>query len=151
MDPFDRSYEVMKHIKKLKELMHENMSQTLNGVNLTGPQGMIVRLLFRFGPQKISDIKERMGLSMSTVSGILDRLERDNVISREKSETDKRVILIHLTEDFKKTSTKAFTQMEALWSDKLNRATDTEIKTILEALSILERLMSQKNDEGDTP
>jgi DNA-binding MarR family transcriptional regulator len=131
--------------------MHENMSQTLNGVNLTGPQGMIVRLLFRFGPQKISDIKERMGLSMSTVSGILDRLERDNVISREKSETDKRVILIHLTEDFKKTSTKAFTQMEALWSDKLNRATDTEIKTILEALSILERLMSQKNDEGDTP
>lgn len=147
MNTFDRSYEVMKHIKKLKELMHDNMSQMFKEANLTGPQGMIVGILFRFGPQNISDITERMGLSMSTVSGILDRLERDNIITREKSETDKRVSLIKLTNTFKNSTANSFAKMETMWSSKLDQATDSEIATILEALSILERLMTPENNE----
>ena len=124
MDAFDRSYEVMKRIKKLKETMHENMAQMFKEVNLTGPQGMVVGILYKFGPQKVSDISERMGLSMSTVSGILDRLERDQIITREKSETDRRVILIALTDTFKKTSTHTFAKLESLWTDKIKHATD---------------------------
>lgn len=149
MDAFDRSYEVMKRIKKLKEMMHDNMAQMFKEVNLTGPQGMVVGILYKFGPQKISDISERMGLSMSTVSGILDRLERDQIIAREKSDSDRRVILITLTEEFKANTSHAFSKMEHHWSDRIKHASDDEISTILEALSILERLMSQ-NTEGDS-
>lgn len=149
MDAFDRSYEVMKRIKKLKEMMHDNMAHMFKEVNLTGPQGMLVGILFKFGPQKISTITERMGLSMSTVSGILDRLERDQIISREKSESDRRVILIALTDTFKASASQAFSKMESRFSDKLKKASDTEIETILEALSIMERLMSQQPEEGD--
>lgn len=141
MDEFERSYEVIRRVKKLKESMHEGMSKIFKESNLTGPQGMVVGILFRFGSLKISDISQHMGLSMSTVSGILDRLERDDIIVREKSEEDGRVIIIRLTESFKKKSEKTFSRPGDLWGKSLNLATEEEIETILSALNILERLM----------
>lgn len=146
MDPFERGYEVMKRVKRLKESLHDNMSRIFKDVNLTGPQGMVVGLLFRMGPLKISEISQHMGLSMSTVSGILDRLERDNIVYREKSETDGRVILVKLTEAFKKNSTHSFSKMNHRWDKTLNLATDEEIDKILEALDILERLVEESKD-----
>lgn len=44
---------------------------------------------------KISDI---MNLSMSTLTGIADRLVKKKYICRERSETDRRIVLIKLTE-----------------------------------------------------
>ena len=143
MDEFERSYEVIRRIKKLKESMHDGMSKMFKEANLTGPQGMVVGILFRFGPLKISDISQHMGLSMSTVSGILDRLERDDIILREKSEEDGRVIIVKLTEQFKKTSKLTFSKVGDMWGKSLNLATEEEIETILNALTIFERLIEE--------
>ncbi|OJV64463.1 MAG: hypothetical protein BGO41_12665 [Clostridiales bacterium 38-18] len=146
MDPFERSYEVVRRVKKLKDSLHGNMSRLFKEGNLTGPQGMVVGLLFRMGPLKISELSQQMGLSMSTVSGILDRLERDNIVYREKSETDGRVILVKITEEFKKNSKHSFSNMNHRWDKILDLATDEEIDRILEALDILERLVEESRN-----
>lgn len=139
----DSSYEVLRRVKRLKALMHENMSQMFEEVNLTGPQGMLVGILHRHGSLKISDLSEQMGLSMSTVSSILNRLERDRVVVRERSDSDGRVILIKLTDEFLEKSTKVFKRIETAWEERLNRATSDEIETILNALKIFERLLGE--------
>lgn len=143
MEQLDSSYEVLKRIKRLKDLMHGNMSQMFENENLTGPQGMLVCVLHRHGPMKITDISEQMGLSMSTVSSILNRLERDHVVVRERSESDGRVVLIKLTDEFFEKSGKAFKRIETAWEERLNRATVDEIETILNALKIFERLLGE--------
>lgn len=143
MDPFERSFEVMKRVKKLKESLHDNMSHVFKDFNLTGPQGMVVALLFRMNALKVSDLARRMGLSMSTVSGILDRLERDQIIYREKSPSDGRVLMVKLTEEFKKNSSVARLQMNRHWSETLNLATEEEIEILLKAIDIMERLVEE--------
>lgn len=146
MVDMDRGYEVIKRIKRMKQMMHENMENMFKSVNLTAPQGMVVGTLFKNGPMKIGDISQSMDLSMSTISGIIDRLEKNDIVIREKSTEDKRVILVDLTPNFKTSSKEIFKKMEFDWGEKIKNATEEEIETILKGFDALEHVLirSQK-------
>lgn len=64
---------------------------------LTGPQVTAVKMLEGLGDLSLSALSARMSAKNSTVTGIVDRMERDGLVQRVRSETDRRVILIRLT------------------------------------------------------
>lgn len=64
---------------------------------LTGSQLVVLRLLAPSGQLSLSDISDRMRAKNSTVTGIVDRMERDGLVVRRRSEDDRRVIHIELT------------------------------------------------------
>ena len=66
--------------------------------NLTGPQLTVVKLLETFGDLSLSDLSERIRAQNSTVTGIIDRMEREGLVRRERSKDDRRKILIRLTD-----------------------------------------------------
>lgn len=146
MIELEKGYEVIKRIKRLKEGMHGNIQKNFREMNLTGPQGMVVGILFKSGSLKIGEIASQMELSMSTVSGIIDRLERSGIITRTKSEEDGRVIMVTLTDDFRQKSAVKFKRIEEHWSEKLNRASEEEFNAIINGLDILERLLMETKE-----
>lgn len=64
---------------------------------LTGPQLSLLTELNRLGPVSVSVLTRGVHLSQATVTGIIDRLERRGLVSRAKSETDKRRVVVNLT------------------------------------------------------
>lgn len=146
MIELEKGYEVIKRIKRLKEGMHGNIEKNFREMKLTGPQGMVVGILFKSGSLKIGEIASQMELSMSTVSGIIDRLERSEIITRTKSEADGRVILVKLTDDFRQKSAVKFKRIEEQWSEKLNQASEAEFNTIINGLDILEKLLMETKE-----
>src|SRR5690606_1371883 len=66
--------------------------------NLTGPQLVCLRHLLRHGPMAPGELARRVSLSPATVTGIVDRLEKRGLITRERSIDDKRRLRIALTE-----------------------------------------------------
>lgn len=146
MIELEKGYEVIKRIKRLKEGMHGNIEKNFREMKLTGPQGMVVGILFKSGSLKIGEIASQMELSMSTVSGIIDRLERSGIITRTKSEADGRVILVTLTDDFRLKSAVKFKRIEEHWSEKLNQASEAEFNAIINGLDILEKLLMEKKE-----
>lgn len=146
MIELEKGYEVIKRIKRLKESMHGNIERNFKEMRLTGPQGMVVGILIKSGPLKIGEIAAQMELSMSTVSGILDRLERSEIITRTRSEEDGRVILITLTDAFREKSAAKFKLVEEHWSEKLNRASEEEFSAIINGLDILEKLLTETKE-----
>ncbi len=66
---------------------------------LTGPQVTAVKMLESLGDLSLSALSERMSAKNSTVTGIVDRMERDGLVQRVRSESDRRVVLIRLTEE----------------------------------------------------
>lgn len=64
---------------------------------LTGAQLVILRLLSLSGRLSLSDISDRIRAKNSTVTGIIDRMERDGLVARRRSDDDRRVIHIELT------------------------------------------------------
>ena len=146
MIELEKGYEVIKRIKRLKEGMHGNIEKNFREMKLTGPQGMVVGILFKSGSLKIGEIASQMELSMSTVSGIIDRLERSGIITRTKSEADGRVIIVTLTDDFRSKSAVKFKRIEEHWSEKLNQASEAEFNAIINGLDILEKLLMEKKE-----
>ena len=60
-------------------------------------QGEALRLL-RNGPLTQKEIQERLGTSPGTVSELITKLEGKQYLTRQRSETDRRKVLLTLTE-----------------------------------------------------
>lgn len=65
---------------------------------LTGPQLTVIKLLEELGDLSLSSLSERIRAQNSTVTGIIDRMEREGLVKRERSTTDRRVVYIRLSE-----------------------------------------------------
>ena len=64
---------------------------------LTGPQLTVVKILEQIGELSLSELSDRIRAQNSAVTGIIDRMEREGLVLRERSTEDRRVVIIRLT------------------------------------------------------
>ena len=89
-----------------------------NMADLEGARGRIIFALWGNDGVPIKTLCEKTSLDKSTLTGIIDRLERDGYIERKPSETDKRSTLISLTgkeKEFAKNIQKVSNQMNEIF------------------------------------
>src|SRR5690348_3877291 len=67
-------------------------------VQLTGPQLTVVKILEGIGDISLSELSDKIRAQNSTVTGIIDRMEREGLVQRARSTEDRRVVHIRLTE-----------------------------------------------------
>ena len=129
-------------------MIKQSMGQHFNAMNLTGPQGMMMGILSHDGEMKISDLSEKLGLSNSTVSGIIDRLEKQGLVERTRSLEDRRVVYVNVSTEFRKNSKENFCKIEKTFEDIMTKATTEEVEVILKGLDTLEQILDRqkKND-----
>ncbi len=65
---------------------------------LTGPQVTVLKILEGMGALSLSELGSRMSAKSSTVTGIVDRMERDGLVARRRSTLDRRVVHLEATE-----------------------------------------------------
>ncbi len=65
--------------------------------NLTGPQLTVIKMLEQIGDLSLTELSEKIRAQNSTVTGIIDRMEREGLVLRERSLEDRRVVHIRLT------------------------------------------------------
>lgn len=116
---------------------------------LTGPQLTVLKLLESFGDLSFSSLSERIRAQNSTVTGIIDRMEREGYVRRERSTTDRRVIFIRLTE--KGARLARFIQVEPMeiFRNALLDLSQGDLRELLRILTKLQKrvrtLVSQKS------
>jgi len=141
--------DLVKNIKTVQKSLRSQVHDHFKDLGLTGPQGMLLYMLMKNGPLKISALSKQMGLSNSTVSGIVDRLEVNGHVERHRSEKDRRVVNVSVTEVVKEKMDSHKNVIDSVVSDALNKATKEEFKTISEGLSMLNKLL-ETTDKGET-
>ena len=72
------------------------------------------------GPVPISTLAERTGSANSTISGIVDRLEKLGLARRERSEHDRRVIYVSATEEYWKLREQTATDVSGYFNSILD-------------------------------
>lgn len=80
-------------LRSLNKLQTEEIETAL-----TIPQARVCGLL-REGPQAMTVISRELEISLSAVTQIADRLQREGLVSRTCGEDDRRVRLLQLTEE----------------------------------------------------
>ena len=68
---------------------------------VTPEQYWILRFLYNSGSQRVKDIAAYIGTTPSPVTISVKRLERQNLLRRERNSTDERVVTVHLTKQGK--------------------------------------------------
>jgi MarR family 2-MHQ and catechol resistance regulon transcriptional repressor len=71
----------------------------LASANLTLSQYGVLDLLLYVGPLRLGQIAERVLKSEGNVTTVVDNLERAGLVRRERSEKDRRVVTVSLTEE----------------------------------------------------
>lgn len=143
MDEFDKSYEILRIIKRLRKVSHKGAQKYFKDLNLTGPQGAVMSILKHHGKMKIGELSEKMSLSNSTVSGIVDRLEKQKYVKRERSEKDRRVVYISSTEIFKEKIGDKMNEMENDFKRLIESGTEEEQNKILEGFKTLSKFIDR--------
>lgn len=146
METLKRSLEVSRLIKEVVFQIKHNMVKEFEKAGLPGitpTQGMMLGILEKRGKMKVSEISQKMGLNNSTVSGIIDRLERQGMVERLRSEEDKRVVFIKLSPKFDGAEMGMHSRVEGIIERIIaDRGTPEDYDKIIEGLSTLKRLLT---------
>jgi MarR family transcriptional regulator, 2-MHQ and catechol-resistance regulon repressor len=66
--------------------------------DLTYSQFAVLETLYHLGPMTQGEISQKVLKSVSNMTTVIDNLERDGLVRRERDANDRRVIHVHLTE-----------------------------------------------------
>jgi DNA-binding MarR family transcriptional regulator len=119
-------------------------------VELTGPQLTVLKLLEGVGDLSLSALSERIRAQNSTVTGIVDRMEREGLVVRSRSTEDKRVVRIRLTEKGERIAREIPVEPMEIFRTALAGLTATEARDLLRVLTKLARRVQTIVRQGDT-
>jgi len=134
------STEISQLIKDIHFLIKQNIKE-IHSPHFTTPQIMVLSTLSRHGSMKLTDLGERLKLANSTVSGIVDRLEKQDFVNRIRSEEDRRVVKVALSDKFNRLHSEMHRFIEANIEKKLRKGNEEEIQLILTGLKTLKHLL----------
>ncbi len=84
-------------VRMIAEVRKRQASITsVHGVTML--QATAVHALRKSGPINITELAKQLRLKQSTVSSLVDRMERDGLVRRVQSSTDRRAVKLRLTE-----------------------------------------------------
>ncbi|MHB1125415.1 MAG: MarR family winged helix-turn-helix transcriptional regulator [Bacillota bacterium] len=132
-------------LKQINMKLKKNIQHTFSGYGFTFPQLLVLALLKEHGEMKISEISEKMGLTNSTTSGIIDRLERQELVKRIRTAKDRRVVRVGLTGLARDFTCDLETRMENSFAEIFNKASVEDLKDIAKGLFKLNRILEDEN------
>jgi DNA-binding MarR family transcriptional regulator len=132
----NQAIHISKSIHKLTRLYSATLEKFLKELKLTKPQGMIIGQIYK-EPRTIGQITEAVQLSYSTVSGIIDRLERDGWLQRVRDKLDRRVIWIQKTEKMDEIHNTLEFYQERFFDTVLADLDSDELDKIIASLDLL--------------
>jgi DNA-binding MarR family transcriptional regulator len=99
MKDYEELFVALRRITRAIDL-HSKKLQRETG--LTTSQLLVLEAAVKLSVASPSNIAKEVQLSQATVTNLVDRMERNGLILRKKSNEDKRVVEVHLTETGKK-------------------------------------------------
>lgn len=133
---------------RVTQHMSQQFRNHFGRMDLTFPQAMILTVLGEDGPVPISVLAERTGSANSTVSGIVDRLEKLGLAKRQRSETDRRVIYVSATEKYAELRDRAVTDVHSYFSDLMSSMPEEDRNLVAAALQKLDEALSKVEEQG---
>lgn len=88
-------------------------------LGITYPQYLVLMVLWEKDQQPVNDIAHRLLLETNTVTPLLQRMERQGLVSRCRGEKDKRQQIVSLTEAGKAMEEKAYEKIPAGMGEQL--------------------------------
>ena len=142
-----RTKEVVYSIRRLMQA-GEHYTKELNKIyNVSAAQINCLLALHENGPLPPSQIAKHVMVNSSTVTGIIDRLEKKDLVKRQRISKDRRVITVELTQSGEILAENAPSPIQQKIIDGLDKLSPSEIEEIALTLKRLTDMLDVQDIE----
>jgi DNA-binding MarR family transcriptional regulator len=89
---------IIDNLRRVFQILNEQSKKVERETGLTSAQLWTIKTINESSPVKVSDLANKLYLHPTTVVGIIDRLEKQDLVRRRRSKDDRRVVWIELTD-----------------------------------------------------
>jgi DNA-binding MarR family transcriptional regulator len=142
LNNLDEVLVALRRVIRATDIHSKRLAKT---TGLTAPQILLLQTIKDKGEMTIGELAGSMSLSQATVTTILDRLEKRDLVYRERSTEDKRKVHAHLTEKALGTLKEAPTPLQEQFAKRFANLDEWERSMIIASLQRVARMMDAED------
>lgn len=146
-----KSQELDAYIDRLQSAFHATMRKLgpklaeSSGADLTGPQFFILHLLSQKDRYTVTELAAEMTVKPSAITAMTDRLHKHGFVTRDRDETDRRVVFIRITDKGSKALRDAKAKRKQLIVSYLSRLQPDELKSLVVIYEKMARIVAEED------
>ena len=139
---------ILRSLRKITRAVDLYSRQLARQYQLTGPQVVCLRQLQKKDEMMPSELAKTVSLSQATITGILDRLETQSLIKRERCQEDRRRVMVTLTDRGREVALSVPSPLQERFAERLARLPDEEQTAIEGVLKQVVGMMEAEDLEA---
>lgn len=139
----DQVAKIEKELRYISSLIKQKGREILNVYKITPPQFVALQWLFEEGDMTIGELSSKMFLAFSTTTDLIDRMEKNELVSRVKDEKDRRVVRINLLSEGERIIDEVIKKRQLYLQDILSDFSNTDIASLTKNLTKLHQEMRE--------
>jgi MarR family transcriptional regulator, organic hydroperoxide resistance regulator len=133
--------EIVNSIRLLQGIGQQQSREFIRKYRITGQQLGALRIVALSPGIHLGDLSERMFLHISSVSGIIDRLEKRGYVTRERNNEDRRVVHLKVTTEGRQVIKRTPLAGMGLLVHTIDRLPAGQLHDILKGLKLILKVM----------
>lgn len=139
---------IEKYLRKVDWIIRKKGREILNDINITDPQFIALQHLVNNEQLTIGELSQKMFLACSTITDLIDRMEKSGLVVREKDEQDKRIVRLIAQPKGYDVVKQVLEKRREYLSEKLAGVSDNDKGILLKNLKYLYEAMTAENTKG---
>lgn len=135
--------DIEKYLRKIDYIIRIKGREILNDFNITAPQFSALQILINNGDMTIGELSQKMSLACSTITDLIGRMERTELVKRKKDEKDKRVVRIEVLPKGFDILEKVLHKRRKFLEDKLDNFNEEQKQLLTKGLNELYLAMNE--------
>lgn len=136
-----RSKNIILALRRIMQQMDYHSRRLNKCYGLTVPQIVCLYEIYENGIMTISTLSKKIYLSMSTLVGVIDRLEEKQFVNRARDIKDRRIIYIDITEKGREFVTASPYLLHNRLNENFKILTEDEQKILANSINMLANLL----------
>ena len=142
MNSIEEVLVALRRVIRATDLHSKHLAKT---TGLTAPQILLLQTIRAKGEVTIGELANEISLSQATVTNILDRLEKRELVYRERSVEDKRKVHAHLTDQAKDVLKEAPIPLQEQFTRQFGELHEWEQTMIISSLQRVAQMMDAQD------
>ncbi len=126
--------------------MKRALEARLSEHNITATQYIVLEVLREHDGASLSLLGQKLYFDNPTITGVVDRMERDDLVERRRVAGDRRVINVFLTSRGKALALRTSEEAEAINREAMQQFTPQQTAEFIHMLNTIWRTMNGKED-----
>lgn len=141
---------IIDYIEEIKELLSSDIWENIF-LDCSKNEVLIFWLLYQRSEVNMTEIAEYIHVPLNTATGIINRMEKNELIVRTRSKEDKRVVLIGFSEKGMAQFQNLINELMYYGMKVMSSFTKEEMELFYKMTTKVKEILRQEKKEEDTP